>query len=345
MNQHFQLQNRLEVNSYIRKIAPSVSWVIIPLTYFLFLGSAHCTSSASRDTLIPDRSYAGYRLHVSNVKVLKAKGDLITIACDLANTGKFDIELGKGSPLPYLQFIYDHSLLSNNLDLYRDQIRYNLIRLPVKVKIGQMAKAVQIKFSTSTLVPALADSQQGSNSQSSKPPKPNRSSQESSSPLRTQPADTSDEVVFETPKFESTDLDDILERKNACADLVIDTIVLLKTDGKTATFQYKLTNVGKGPADILGTSTEDSDNLAVRAFLSGSKSISKGSIVLGGDYVRSGVESTRGVLYPNQSLVETIQVDIRRKTRYMQVFILSIDAFMKLEECSRTNNTNFFQLQ
>jgi hypothetical protein len=307
--------------------------------FFLFIAfwsfladSGGAVISPVFDTLTPDRKYAGYRLHVADIKVIKSKNDELFLSCNLANTGKFDVAFNKKSPMPYLQLTFDQSLAANNLTHLQDNFRDGLLTQALKINLGQVLRNVNLKIKASS--PANSETKSQPVALRDAPPKNEAKPKET-------PANKKNysEEVFEKPVFEERGAETILNEKSVCPDLVFDTIILVKNDGKTAVLDYRISNVGKGPAKIYSENGDDKNNLGLRAFISGSTMLSKGALVIGGDFIKSGLEQSGGILQPGRSFKGSITLDIRRKTRYLPVIILSLDAFMSLHECDRANNT------
>lgn len=124
--------------------------------------------------------------------------------------------------------------------------------------------------------------------------------------------------------------------KEVCPDIVVDTIIVIKKTPKYLHIEYTVSNTGKGPAYLLGQTSSDEDNLAVRAFLSSSDNLTRGSLPIGGGFVKGGPKD--GVLEPNASMTASLRLDIKKMTRFTPYLILSLDPFNTLTECDKTNN-------
>lgn len=291
------------------------------------------------DTLIPDRKYSGYRLQVTNLKILKKEPEYLKLSCTAVNTGKFDLHFKNGSNLAFLQLSFDQSLPANNLEDYAEAIRKSILEERLKLKVGEFKENIILKVETQT--PPLAAKKEPQIElifNETPDPGAGAAGQTNSKSVTEKPIEEK-EIVFETPNFESKTLEEILEEKNKCPDLVFDTLVLLSGDGKTATLKFQISNVGKGPATIYKKGNKREENLGIRAFISGSSAVSKGAIVIGGEFLSEGLEKSEGLLFPGQSFSGFLTFDVRKKTRYMQTLVLSLDAYLILHECDRTNNT------
>ncbi len=127
--------------------------------------------------------------------------------------------------------------------------------------------------------------------------------------------------------------------KSYCPDLKIDTAFVTDRSKKYITVNFKITNYGKGPAPLFGESAETEDNVAIRAYISGTAKLSRGDLILGGAYIEDGMEDQNGILQPLESFAAAFRVSIRKKTRFMPYLILSIDDYQSLWECQEGNNT------
>ena len=123
-----------------------------------------------------------------------------------------------------------------------------------------------------------------------------------------------------------------------CPDLQIDTFFVSKRTKRYAEITFKIVNVGKGPAPMYGESKELEDNIAIRAYASGTENLSRGDLIIGGAYIESGLESEAGLLQPSETYAGAFRVDINKKTRHMPYLIISVDDYQKLWECDEGNN-------
>lgn len=125
------------------------------------------------------------------------------------------------------------------------------------------------------------------------------------------------------------------EAKSVCPDLVFKGMKIVKKTKNYITIEYTLENLGKGPA-YLGNNSK-STNIAIRAFLSTSENISRGSLPLGGGFVtyNNGKSDQLNVA---ESFTASIKLDIKKMTRFTPYIILNFDPFNAMEECSKANN-------
>lgn len=322
--------------------------------FFILLFSA-LSLSAKKNAPAP----AGHRIEITNIEVIKLKSKSFQIYVDVVNTGRFDISMGKDKRLPYLEVGFDQSLEETGLTEHQDAIRKKLLEQKIKVKIGETKKRVFLKVKTNKKAdsapkyilpppvvrnapsPTVADNENKLPEESAKKELPKvKEEKKEEEKTKEKEEEKSDESSFFLPTFKKKSLDEIVAEKEACPDLIIESAKIIKHNSKKATIEYVLKNIGKGDAELYDNSDKKDDPLAVRAYISGSPELSKGSFAIDGTYITEGAGIIRGILSPDQSMTVTVELDIRRKTRYMPIVILAADAFLKLGECDRTNNTN-----
>ncbi len=266
--------------------------------------------SILHDTIIPSKKdYQGYRLKMTNIQVVKKKGNQRKISCTLINTGREKVRTPLSSTAPNLVVNYDQSLAENGLTAYQNSIERALLKKKFTLDAGKIAGNYELKFNISKEVLTANES------------KENKAAKDQ-------------QKAISIPLTSAANVYD----PSLCADLQVDTFFVLKRSKKTVELGFKITNYGKGPAALFGETNETEDNVAIRAYASGTPKLSRGDLVLGGAFIEGGMEDQNGVLMPNESFSGSFIVETRKKTRYMPYFILSIDAYQGLWECDETNN-------
>jgi len=262
------------------------------------------------DTIIPSKkTYQGYRLKITNIKVIKKKGNQRKISCTLINTGREKVITPRSSSAPNVVIKYDKSLAENGLSAYQNSLERAIFKKKFTLDAGKIASNYELKFNISKEVLAANEATENK-------------------------AVTNKNKDNSTPVIPSTSIYD----ESLCPDLKVDTFFVLKRSKKTVELGFKITNYGAGPAAMFGETTDTEDNVAIRAYASGTPKLSRGDLVLGGAFIEGGMEDQNGVLMPNESFSGSFVVETRKKTRYMPYFILSIDAYQGLWECDETNN-------
>lgn len=131
--------------------------------------------------------------------------------------------------------------------------------------------------------------------------------------------------------------------KNNCPDLAIDEIRIIKKSKRWLMLEYTITNHGSSPANLYGDEKGDQDNVAIRANLSGTTKLTRGSIILGGDFVTNA--KNKGMLEVGKSYKGLMKLDISDMSRYTPVLILELDIYQTVRECDETNNRKHMQLK
>jgi len=126
--------------------------------------------------------------------------------------------------------------------------------------------------------------------------------------------------------------------EEACPDLVIENFKVTKRKKKYAEITYTILNKGTAPASLFGEDKALEDNIAVRAYASGTAKLSRGDMILGGSFIEKGMKDKKGILQPNESYEGTFKIDIRKKTRHMPYLIMFVDTYQGLWECNEGNN-------
>ena len=128
-----------------------------------------------------------------------------------------------------------------------------------------------------------------------------------------------------------------------CADLVVQDIKILKNSKRSVTLEYTITNQGAGPAHLYGKGRILEDNLALRAHMSSSEKISKGAILITGDFLPNAPGSKP--LNPDESVTATIKLEKFKMTKFTPYIILELDTFQNIIECDETNNRKAIKVE
>ena len=155
--------------------------------------------------------------------------------------------------------------------------------------------------------------------------------------------DFSDAPHYEVNLEEDVKDKDFLE-EDICADLVLESVKIIKQSGKSVTLEYVVANYGNGSAALFGESKKEDDNVAIKAHLSKSRKLTRGSIPLKGAFISKGVKNKSGMLLPKERVTNTMKIDVTKMTKFTPVLVLSIDGFQDVQECDEFNNTVFINL-
>ncbi|MCP3929526.1 MAG: hypothetical protein GY705_10535 [Bacteroidetes bacterium] len=275
---------------------------------------------------LPVKKYQGYRLFVHSMKTIRKADDWVKIQYTVVNTGRHTVDAKILSDNIYVQINFDHSIDKEKLRPFKSQIRQSLLTQPTPMETGEVKKDQYLKFSTK--------------------PHPKVQAKGKLVKKTTIPTEEveKDRVLFATQITKQTK-EELLSKKEQCSDLIIEDVKILQESKKWLTLEYCIRNIGKGSAHLLGESEEERDNLAIKAYMSGSSRLTRGAIFLGGEFVQQTAGIQDGFLPPGEQFKGEIKLDIRKKSRYTPIIILSLDVFQALPECNRTNNTNHIILK
>jgi hypothetical protein len=129
-----------------------------------------------------------------------------------------------------------------------------------------------------------------------------------------------------------------------CADLVIDTIYVVKQNDKTAEIEFVLRNKGSTFVDLSKVDAQKAHNLSVKVHFSTLDHLTKGSEDREGFFVEIPRKSN-GILQPGQTMTFAQKIDVLGNTRMSPFIILSIDPLLEVQECLDNNNEGSVQLR
>lgn len=252
-----------------------------------------------------EKVYSGYRLSISNVQFLSEKKNSLKFTCDIANTGREPISLGREN-FDYSRMILEMDPASQEkLKAYSSQqIEDAFFGTPLQLQSGAYISQVEVVLS-----------------QNSKKNKVKV----------TQPA----EVEESTQNTEiHSDLGEEL-----CSDLIIDSIWVMKNSKKYVVLGFSVKNQGLGKADFYATGVANESHLALNVHFSGTKTVTRGSVPVTGIFMGYGLHDTKGYLEQGKQWVSKIKIPISGKSQYQPYIILTVDTFQKVQECNEVNNS------
>jgi len=145
----------------------------------------------------------------------------------------------------------------------------------------------------------------------------------------------------------SLDPEQLMEEENhkevlpSCCDLVIENLKVIKRRKKKIYLAYKILNKGKEKAKIFDSNKDQ--NIAVKAYISGTPTISRGTTVVGGAFLHRN-EEMGDELAGGDSIEGILEFKIEENSRYTPVLVLEIDVFNLVHECNEGNNTSYVML-
>lgn len=290
-----------------------------------------------------DKVYQGYRLHLSGIRVSNQSPNTATLSFTAVNTGKNSIDTKE---------VVQKEKLILNFD--PNSLGVPFLKNDIPLLTALFSRELQLEPGAFKQIDALVIKNPETAQEAPSFHVPQKQNKKGTTQTQTTeidlPKDTvraekeeeinKEDIVLIAPEVDRRPIEELLDEKNSCPDLVFDTLVIIKQTDKTAWVEFTIKNIGKGPAVLYDLEKEDR-TFGIRAYISGSTFISKGAVTIGGHAIKDGMGESKGILHPGETLVRTEQFDIRKMTRYMPVLILSLDAFLKLRECDRTNNTGY----
>ncbi len=279
------------------------------------------TSNPSTQNTPPKNiQYSGYRLELVNISIKEEKGNLLRVIGTIINTGRNKVVL-PSKQAQELVINIDQSLEEVGYSELSDAIKTRLLKQKLNLEPGQMA------YNTSLGVKKVGKSEIKSTREEyvARPTK------------KEEPTQTQQETT-ENTKEEFSEKGGSNIGEEACPDLVIESFSVTKRKKKYAEITYTIVNKGTAPAPLFGEEKSVEDNIAVRAYASGTAKLSRGDMILGGSFIEKGLKDQKGILQPNESYIGTFKVDIRKKTRHMPYLIMFVDTYQGIWECNEGNN-------
>jgi hypothetical protein len=277
------------------------------------------------------KPYAGYRVYLANLEILKHSDNSLRVAFRTVNTGRQDLEFGKGNTESMQKMVvrFDPIFENGKMQPYLMDIIASLKQEDFTVVAGKISDRremeVPLNFASSGASPA-----------------PSKILLDIGSPNK--PESTSSTEIAETSIEKPLEKDFQYYDPETCPDLRIETIKVVKQKKNYVIIQYTIKNVGKGPANIEGNSKGKEDNIAVKAFMTSSEKLNKGALVLGGDLIENRSKNA-GALLPGETHTSNIRLDINTMTKFTPVIILELDTFGQVRECDETNNKNHIKVR
>ncbi|GIV31919.1 MAG: hypothetical protein KatS3mg030_221 [Saprospiraceae bacterium] len=264
-------------------------------------------------------SYKGYRLQLTAFEILKQDDEQFKIRLDVANTGRYDIDLSHTNTIHWIQILFDSSIFQTPLHPIRDNIRQALIDKKLKLSAGKVLRNVTLKVPRSRkpfIEPALPLAQDVP------PPPPPVASDE-----------LSEKGGLEPPPSDADLTNPPLETE-PCPDVAFTSLSIVSESDKEANLIYTITNLGLGDFHLC----DDSDKLIIRAYISGVTKLTRGAIPIGAVILEK-KEGVPPLLKKGETFRGSVKFDVSKKTRYMKCLILQLDSEQFIRECDRTNNT------
>ncbi len=307
------------------------------------------TSESSTTTTqdIPPKNitYSGYRLELVNINLTEEKGNVLRVTGTIINTGRNKVVLpSKHSNELVIKF--DQSLQEAGYIELSDAIKKRLLKQKINLEPGQMAYNTSLgvkKIGSNT--PSATKEETPIQSEAVANKKEKTPIQKEETTIQTEKiAIQKEETTIQTEKVAIQEEEEFVAKgsnvidEEGCPDLVIESFSVTKRKKKYAEITYTITNKGTAPAALFGEEKAVEDNIAVRAYASGTAKLSRGDMILGGSFIEKGLKEQKGILNPNESYEGVFRIDIRKKTRHMPYLIMFVDTYQGIWECNEGNN-------
>ncbi len=127
-----------------------------------------------------------------------------------------------------------------------------------------------------------------------------------------------------------------------CADLIVDSLWVIKQTKKSIIVGYRLINKGQVPLSLSGNANKTTDDVGLQFYYSSTPHVTKGSLPMGGILVGFGKKKHESLLMPMASLTEKATLPREQMTRFTPFIVVYADALQAVKECDETNNTASF---
>jgi hypothetical protein len=128
------------------------------------------------------------------------------------------------------------------------------------------------------------------------------------------------------------------EVKGKCADLVFDTVYVVKQRKNSMILHFVLQNQGDATAKLLGTTDAKEDNIAVNVYMTSGLKLTRGSFLADGVFIKD-KETENGLLMPGKRLHGELEINTENRTRFTPNLVFELDPFQTVQDCDKTNNT------
>ena len=302
------------------------------------------------DTLVPASiSYAGYRLHVRDIQLLKQRKDQFLLRVTAVNTGARVINLGPGFPQHYLQTDFDEVLQQSGLMPLAYSLRMALLESRISLKVAESVSDLEFWVTADeppAKVIARTDELEATASEDAVRPvvrKPAAiptvtESQVSSADDRLY-ASTTALPPPAAPPASTLPLSPAAALAAAkalpCSDLATASVRVAQQQRGSVMLQIELTNLGPAPLTSVSLGT----GATLDIFLGGSRQVTNASQRLARVDLSARLgPSLSGGLATGETITLLERVDVSAATRYTRMIVTQIDPGQVIAECDETNN-------
>lgn len=283
---------------------------LFPMT-FLFRSLLVLTGMTTIWCQLPAQSwitsdYNGYRCAIMQVSDVSVKGDKVRFTCSLVNTGKEELRFDPGHPVREVVFTGDRSFQESELSQEQELIGQGLLRSGIRIKPGEILTGQKLVLDRQKDMTPLDH------------------------PVQSAPVASVGDAQAEEKTYSEL-------AEDGCPDLVIDSLWVMGQKRNSLQLMIRLHNRGDGPAHLYTADRQDK-GMGVSFYFGTSERISRGSMFIQGEHIDDGLNEAKGMLLPGQSLVKSVNLDMRRHTRFLTAVQCRVDTFQRVVECDETNN-------
>lgn len=312
--------------------------------------SASASAWADIDTLVPAAiPYAGYRLHVRDIQLLKQRKDQYLLRVTAVNTGARVINLGPGFPQHYLQTDFDESLLQSGLMPLAYSLRTALLESRFSLKVAESVSNLEFWVRVEkppAKVIARTDKIEAKASEDAVRPVVRKPAAAPATPIP--PAGSVDDRLYAStvalppppaPPAATTQRSPAAALAAAkalpCLDLSTASVRVAQQQRGSVMLQIELTNLGAAPLTAVSLGT----GATIDIFLGGSNQVTNASQRLARVDLSARLgPSLSGGLATGETITLLERVDVSAATRYTRMIVTQIDPGQVIAECDETNN-------
>lgn len=285
--------------------------------------------------------YTGKRVHLSSVKLVSESKKNLKVSLVLSNTGREDVRLYDGLNIETVVWTFGDSF-KGFFEPYKERILHKLLQQNnTVIRAGQVftPKSFKIKKltkeDTTTVQPDLVSVEKPPNKEEK--PKKQVKKPENEVVHTAQENNNKPSVkvrtmspIGELPKPEAS---------QECFDLVVDSVVIVKSTKKNLYLSFTLVNYGQGVFKFDRKNT-NYENLSIKAFFASIPRLTRGALIVGGNHFDKLFEEKKFELGFGESIRGSMKVSLEKMTRFTPVVILELDPFSTVIECDKVNNVS-----
>jgi hypothetical protein len=326
------------------------------LDFFLLIGFislwGHLSLFAQPGT---NQIYTGQRLSVFGIKITDQNEKSFSFKYQIVNTGREAVSLGKSaSKNEALVVEFDTTNVPVFLLPHLSSIVEALLLEKIALKPGATLQNESLKVYKNNQKTASTSPKKEEKKPKDLPKKPSEPVAQIEDPLpqkvkepdapKQKPIKSKD-IPQQPIKISAQDTEEIANTKSfqndpnvKCADLVFDTVYVVKQRKNTMLLHFTLQNNGNTSAHLLGETDAKEDNIAINVYMTSGMKLTRGSFLADGIFIKN-KETEGGLLLPGKKLHGELEINTENRTRFTPNLVFELDPFQTVQECNKTNNT------